>query len=63
MVLILNICCEYGIQCNIKFNPKQNNMLVIRPKHDTNVNFPILYLNDEIFFIFNKDPEDFKCMF
>ena len=45
MQKILDICSEYGIESDIKYNAIKSNMLIVRSKDDKNVTFPSFYLN------------------
>jgi len=48
MEKMLNICAEYGIEFDIKYNSAKSNMLIVRSKEDKHLTFPSFTLNDEM---------------
>ncbi len=40
--MLLNICSEYGIEADVKYNAIKSVVMIIRSKYDRNTVFPIL---------------------
>ena len=45
---LLNICSDYGVDFNVKYNAKKSVVLICRAKGDKDLRFPSFYLSEEI---------------
>ena len=45
---LLNVCSEYGVQYDVKYNPKKSVAMICRTKEDQKLNFPDFYLSGQI---------------
>ena len=43
---LLRVCSEYGLQYDIKFNPKKSVIMIAKTKEDQKLRFPTFFLSD-----------------
>ena len=50
----LKVCSSYGVQCDIKFNPKRSVIIIAKTKEDQNQKFPLFLLSDRTLEVVRK---------
>ena len=45
---LLNICSEYGVMFDVKYNAKKSVVLICRSKGDQKLTFPVFYLSGQV---------------
>ena len=51
---LLRVCTKYGLQFDIKFNPKKSVIMIARTKEDQKLKFPSFYLSEQELVIVTK---------
>ena len=51
---LLRVCTKYGVQYDIKFNPKKSVIMIARTKEDQKLKFPKFYLSEQVLETVNK---------
>ena len=51
---LLNICSEYGVKFDVKYNAKKSVVMICRTKEDQKLNFPVFYLSGQILSVCNN---------
>ena len=51
---LLNICSEYGLMCDIKFNPKKSVVMIMKTKEDRKATFPSFYLANKVLSVVDR---------
>ena len=51
---LLNICSEYGVECDVKYNAKKSVVMICRTKDDRDLNFPVFYLSGQALSVCNS---------
>ena len=51
---LLNICSEYGVKFDVKYNAKKSVVMICRTKEDRELNFPVFYLSGQILSVCNS---------
>ena len=44
---LLNVCSDYGVKFDIKYNGKKSMLMICRTKQDQHLNFPGFYLSGQ----------------
>ena len=52
--LLLNICTEYGVQNDVKYNAKKSVVMICRTKKEQALSFPTLYLSGQALSVCDK---------
>ena len=51
---LLNICSEYGLKFDVKYNAKKSVVMICRTKEDQKLNFPVFYLSGHTLSVCNS---------